>query len=461
MEIDRIITYAHEHKKSFLDELISFLQIPSVSTQSENKKDIENAAKWLVGYLKKINANNIKILPTSGHPVVYADYLQASAQAPTVLIYGHYDVQPADPIELWQTSPFVPTIRNNSLFARGASDMKGQIAACLFAIESILSQTPLPVNVKFIFEGEEEIGSPNLAPFIEDHKDLLSSTFALNPDTGMIAADVPTIVYGLRGLAYFELRIFGPAHDLHSGVFGGIIHNPATALCEIIAGMHDGEKRINLPGFYDKVRPISKDEKAELAKLPMNDQYYLEQTGSPLIWNEKGYSSTESAGARPTMDVHGLLSGFTGEGSKTVIPSLALAKLSFRLVPDQDPEEVQQQLILYLEKNAPPSIRWELIPMGHGPACISDRKHPAVIALAKAMKKVWGKDPVFKREGGSVPIVSDMQNLLNIGSVLTGFGLPDDNIHAPNEKLDLPTWGNGIDTLIHFFFNISDEKTES
>jgi acetylornithine deacetylase/succinyl-diaminopimelate desuccinylase-like protein len=454
MEKEKVLNYAHSHKKDFLADLNSFLEIPSVSTQSENKSDIQKAAEWLASRLKKIKMEHIQILPTAGHPVVYADYLHAPTNAPTVLIYGHYDVQPADPLELWETGPFKPTVREDSLFARGASDMKGQIAACLYALESILSEGSLPVNVKFIFEGEEEIGSPNLAPFIENHKELLASTFALNPDTGMIAWDIPTIVYGLRGLAYFELRVFGPAHDLHSGVFGGIIHNPATALCEIIAGMHDKDNRVSLPGFYDKVRPISAEEKKELARLPLNDEYYLKQTGSPMIWNEKEYTSTESAGARPTMDVHGLLSGFTGEGSKTVIPAHAMAKISFRLVPDQDPEEVHQQLIQYLKKNASPSIRWELIPMGHGPACIADRNYPAVQALYKAMQTVWGKDPVYKREGGSVPIVSDMQELLHINSVLTGFGLPDDNIHAPNEKLDLPTWYHGIDTLIHFFFNL-------
>ena len=451
---EKALQYAHSHQQDFLKDLITFLEIPSISTQPESKPDVQKAAEWLAMRLEKIQMEHIQILPTAGYPVVYADYLHAPKTAPTVLIYGHYDVQPADPLDLWQTGPFQPTVRKDALFARGASDMKGQIAACLYAIESIITQNPLPINVKFIFEGEEEIGSPNLPPFIKDHKELLSSSFALNPDTGMIAADIPTIVYGLRGLAYFELRVFGPAHDLHSGVFGGIIHNPATALCEIIAGMHDKDNRVNLPGFYDKVRPISTEEKKELARLPLNDKYYLQQTGSPMIWNEKGYTSTESVGARPTLDVHGLLSGFTGEGSKTVIPAWAMAKISMRLVPDQDPEEVHQQLIKYLEHKAPSSIRWELTPMGHGPACIADRQHPATIALFKAMKTVWGKDPVFKREGGSVPIVSDMQEMLKIDSVLTGFGLPDDNIHAPNEKLDLPTWYRGIDTLIHFFYNL-------
>jgi acetylornithine deacetylase/succinyl-diaminopimelate desuccinylase-like protein len=454
MNREKSLKYAHEHKEQFLNDLITFLKIPSISTAPESAEDVRKAAEWLADRLKKLGMENIQILPTSGYPIVYADYLHASDVKPVVLIYGHYDVQPADPLDLWNSGPFDPIVKSDVLYARGASDIKGQIAACLYSVEAILSQGSLPVNVKFIFEGEEEIGSPNLPQFLKEHKKLLSSTVALNPDTGMIAADIPTIVYGLRGLAYFELRVFGPTHDLHSGVFGGIIHNPATALCEIIAGMHDQDNRVNLPGFYDKVRPISKEESQELARLPLNDEYYLQQTGSPEIYKEKGFTSTEAVGARPTLDVHGLLSGFTGSGSKTVIPSWAMAKISMRLVPDQDPEEVHQQLIQYLEKHAPKSIRWELTAMGKGPACIANRKHAATLALFDGMQKVWGKTPVFKREGGSVPIVSDMQETLGIESVLTGFGLPDDAIHAPNEKLDLPTWYRGIDTLIHFFNNL-------
>jgi acetylornithine deacetylase/succinyl-diaminopimelate desuccinylase-like protein len=332
--------------------------------------------------------------------------------------------------------------------------MKGQIMASVYAIESILACDNFPVNLKFLLEGEEEIGSPNLPQFMKDYQNLLTSTVALNPDTGMIAADIPTIVYGLRGLAYFEIRVQGPDHDLHSGVFGGLIKNPAIALCELIAGMHDSHGRITLPGFYDAVLPLSEEEKRELARLPMDDQFYLQQTSAPALTGEEGYTPVERVGARPTLDVHGLLSGFTAEGSKTVIPSRAMAKISMRLVPNQDPEEVHNQLISYLQSRSDPSFRWEVIKLGHGPACLTDRNHPATQALRKALKTIWGKEPVYKREGGSVPIVSDMQTILHIESVLTGFGLQDDNIHAPNEKLHLPTWYHGIDTLIHFFYNL-------
>jgi acetylornithine deacetylase/succinyl-diaminopimelate desuccinylase-like protein len=332
--------------------------------------------------------------------------------------------------------------------------MKGQVIATLKAIEAVLSQGPLPVNLKFLLEGEEEIGSPNLASFMRDHVELLKCDIAINPDSGMISPEDPTIVYALRGLAYFELRVYGPDHDLHSGVFGGIIHNPAQALCELIAGMHDSNHRITLPGFYDDVQALDEEERKMLARLPMDDQYYLKQTGSPSIWGEEGYSSTERIGARPTLDVNGLLSGFTGKGSKTVIPSWAMAKISTRLVPNQDPDKVRKSMVEYLKKNAPPSIRWEVIPMQGGFASISDVQVPTAAALAKALEETWGKPPLYKREGGSVPVVADMQKILRVDSVITGFGLPDDNIHSPNERLHLPTWELGIQSLIRFFYNL-------
>ncbi len=454
-ELDTALDFSHQNRQKFLEILSGFLSIPSISTLPENKKDILSAAEFVAKYLSKLGMNNIKIMPTKGHPVVYADYLLAGENAPIVLIYGHYDVQPPDPIDLWITSPFEPRIDGEKLYARGASDMKGQVMATIFAIESILHSGSLPVNLKFLIEGEEEIGSPSLAEFLKENKKLYSSTVALNPDSGMIAPDVPTLVYALRGLAYFELRVYGPDHDLHSGVFGGAIHNPAVALCDILAGMHDENGCITLPNFYNRVRPLTQDEKKEIARLPLNDEYYLNQTGSPSTWGEKGFTTAERVGARPTLDINGLFSGFTGKGSKTVIPAWAMAKLSMRLVPDQDPDEVHQQLKEYLKQNAPKSIRWELIKMSGGPACATDPSIPASQALIKALESVWKTKPVLKREGGSIPIVADMQQILGIDTVLTGFGLPEDNIHSPNEHLHLPTWYKGIDALIHFFFNLS------
>ncbi len=448
------IQYAHEHREQFLEDLKELVRIPSVSTDPEHTKDMHLAAEWVANKLKTIGMQNVQIFPTQRHPIVFGEYHVPSNSAPTVLIYGHYDVQPAEPLELWESQAFVPEQRGDSLFGRGASDMKGQVVATIDAINSIMKQGSLPVNVKFMVEGEEEIGSPSLNTFLKEHADLLRSDFALNPDTGMIAADVPTITYGLRGMAYFELRVYGPAHDLHSGLFGGVVRNPAIAICELIAGMHDAAGRITLPGFYNSVRPLEPDEHEELTRLPTDEDFYLKQTGAPALWGEQGYTPAEQVGARPTLDVHGLLSGFTGSGSKTVIPAWAMAKISMRLVPDQDPKAVEQQIRQYLEEHSDKTIRWELIDLAGAPASVTNRDLPAVQALYKALETVWGKAPVYRREGGSVPVTADMDETLGIESVLTGFGLPEDNIHAPNEKLSLSTWYRGIDTLIHFFYNL-------
>jgi acetylornithine deacetylase/succinyl-diaminopimelate desuccinylase-like protein len=321
-------------------------------------------------------------------------------------------------------------------------------------VEALIKNGGMPVNVKWLFEGEEEIGSPSLPKFIADHKSLLACDFALNPDSGMIGQEYPTITYALRGLAYFELKVYGPAHDLHSGIYGGVVHNPANALAELIAGMHDSKGRVTLPGFYNSVRKLSREEREELARIPMDDAHYLEQTGAPALYGEAGFTGNERTGARPTLDVNGMLSGFTGAGSKTVIPAWAMAKISMRLVPDQDPKEVHEQLIAYLKENAPADIRWELTAMSGGPASISDRNNAAVQAMAAALETVWGSRPLFKREGGSIPVVLEMQELLGIESVVTGFGLPDDNVHAPNEKQHLPTWYKGIEAYTHFFLNL-------
>ena len=449
-QLTTALSYAQEHKDQILDELIEFVRIPSVSTDPKKKTEMQRAAQWVANQMHSLGFENVKILPTALHPVVYGESLRAGSDKPTVLIYGHYDVQPAEPLELWGTPPFEPTQQGENLYGRGASDMKGQVVASLKAVEAYAQTGDLPINVKFIIEGEEEIGSPSLEKFLTENKDMLSSDFAINPDTGMIGADTPTITYGLRGLAYFELRVTGPEHDLHSGIFGGAVHNPAQVLCELIAGMHDENGRVTLPGYYDSVRPLDDEERAELARLPLDEDFYLEQTGAPELFGETGYTANERVGVRPTLEVNGLLSGFTGEGSKTVLPAKAMAKISMRLVPDQNPDEVYQQFMRYLEGNAPPTIRWELEDLNQGDAAITDRNMPGVVALSQAMEATWGKKPVYKREGGSVPVVAQMQKILGIESVLTGFGLPDDNLHAPNEKIHLPTFYNGIDTFIRY-----------
>jgi len=450
----KALRYAQENQSKFLSELNELIRIPSVSTEDNKKEDMEKAAEWIASKMRQIGLDNVGVYPTGGHPAVYGECLNAP-QAPTVLVYGHYDVQPPDPVDLWESDPFEPVQKGENLYARGASDMKGQIIISLAAVESILKQDEFPVNVKFIVEGEEEIGSPNLENFIGSHQELLSCDVALNPDTGMISATIPTITYGLRGLAYFELKVFGPEHDLHSGLFGGIVHNPAQVMADLIAGMHDKNGRVTLPGFYNRVRILSEDERRELARLPLSEKEYIRQTGVSELWEgEKGYTAVERLGARPTLEINGLYSGFIDPGSKTVIPSYAMAKISTRLVPDQNPEETYQQLLEYLRENAPSTVRWEVIEMAGGPACLTDPQLPATQALAQSLETVFGEKPVYKLEGGSVPVTSTMEDILGVKSVLTGFGLPDDNIHAPNEKLHLPTFYKGIDTLIHFFYNM-------
>jgi acetylornithine deacetylase/succinyl-diaminopimelate desuccinylase-like protein len=446
------LEYASAHRDDFFNSLTEIIRIPSVSTDPNHKQDIEKAARWMAEQLSAIGMEKVEIFPTPGHPIVFAECNCGKKEAPTVLIYGHYDVQPPDPLDKWQSPPFEPTLRGDNLHARGASDMKGQIIASIKAVESVFQAGELPVNIKFIIEGEEEVGSPNLPPFLESHSEMLSCDIALNPDSGMIKADFPTITYALRGLAYFELRVDGPRQDLHSGLFGGVVHNPAQVLCELIAGMHDENGRVTLPGFYDRVRPLSAEERASLARLPMDEQFYLDQTGVPALNGEKDFTPVERVGARPTLDVNGFYSGFIGEGQKTIIPSYAMAKISTRLVPDQDQDEILGQLTAYIEAHAPKTVTWKLIPMTSSPPSISDIHHPATQALSRALEQVWGMLPAFKRDGGSIPIVAYMQRYLRTESVLTGFGLADDNIHSPNEKLHLPTWYKGINALIHFFY---------
>jgi len=457
LQLETALKNARELQDFFLNELKEFVSIPSISTDPSAEADIQRAAEWVAERLRSMEIDNVQIFPTPRHPVVYGESLKAGSDKPTALFYGHYDVQPPEPLDLWLSPPFEPTQRGENLYGRGASDMKGQVIVFLSAMQATVKAGELPINVKFIIEGEEEIGSPNLAQFIESHKNLLASDFAVNLDTGMIAPDIPTITYGLRGLAYFEIRLNGPDHDLHSGIYGGAVHNPAQVLCDLIAGMHDDEGRVTLPGFYDDVRDLDGDERAELARLPMDEAFYLKQTGAPQLFGEAGYTPVERVGARPTLEVNGLLSGFTGEGSKTVLPAKAMAKISMRLVPDQHPDRVREQLIQYLQENAPPTVTWEMEDMAGAPASITDRNMPAVIALAEAMEDTWGKRPLFRREGGSVPVVAQMQDILSIDSVLSGFGLPDDNLHAPNEKIHLPTFYRGIETIIRYLHILGAE----
>ena len=454
--LQNALDYAHQSRDHFLNELIEVLKIPSISTDAEYNDDVLRAAEWMANHLKKIGIENVEIMPTvnGGHPVVYGDYLKKPG-ASTVLVYGHYDVQPADPLELWDTGPFEPQVRGDLLYGRGSSDMKGQVVATFAAIESLIKGgRDMPVNLKFLLEGEEEIGSKNLEPFLRRHADKFKADVSLNPDAGMMGVDMPTITYGLRGLAYFEINITGPKADLHSGLYGGAVHNPAQVLTELVAKMHDEKGHIALPGFYDSVRPISDEERADFARLPNDERHYLKETGVPALWGEEGYIPAEHTGARPTLEVNGLLSGWTGPGSKTVLPAKAMAKISCRLVPDQTPEEVENQMVRFMEENAPKTVKWEVKKLSGSPFAIADLNNPGIKAMNDAMETAWGVRPFYRREGGSIGAVALLQQICDVESVLVGMGLPSDNVHSPNEHMHLPTWHKGIDAFIHFFYNL-------
>ena len=449
------IEWARSHQADALEDFKTILRIPSISTLPENNEDVERAAEWITENLRELGCEVAKTIETGGHPVVYAEWLEAESDKPTILVYGHYDVQPPEPLEEWESDPFDPQVRGENLYARGASDMKGQMIAFLTAVKAIQSTSRLPVNLKFMFEGEEEVGSPHLADFIHEHKDMLSSTFCLNCDSGILDPETPSLTYALRGLSYFELRLQGARSDLHSGLFGGAIDNPANVLCQLIAGMRDASGRVTLPGFYDDVRPLTDEDREEMVAKP--DSWWLEQTGVPVLFGEEGYTAAERATARPTLDVNGLLSGFTGEGSKTVLPAKAMAKFSMRLVPDQDPNKIKTIVETYLTENAPPTVTWELEDLSSCFPSISERDSASVRAATRAFEKVWGKAPVFQRQGGSVPVVGIIQELLGLESLIMGFGLPDDNLHAPNEKQHIPTFYRGIETYIHYLFETAED----
>ena len=445
------LKYLEQHYDRFQNELIELLRIPSISHDMAHKADMDKAAPWLADKLSAIGLNNVEILPTEGHSVVYGEWLNGGLLAPTDLIYGHYDVQSPEPLEDWKSQPFEPDIRNDNLYARGASDMKGQTLAAVNAVEAIIKTEKLPLNIKFLIEGEEEIGSKHLNEFLVAHREKLTCDFSLNTDAGgMPDADTPSICYALRGGAGFILQVFGPGQDIHSGEYGGVVQNPINVLSKLIADLHDEHGHVTLPGFYDKVRQIDEEERAELARLPFDDAFLRKHSGVPALWGEPEYTPAERIGARPTMDVL----QFTAGQPKSAIPAKATARVSFRLVPDQDPAEVHQQFRGYLENHAPSTVKWDLQFLGGGLGIITDRKSPEVAAMQAALQTAFGKPPIFQRVGGGIGAVLMFKQTLGIDSVLTGFSLYDDNFHGPNEKLHLPTWKRGMAALVHFFHNL-------
>jgi acetylornithine deacetylase/succinyl-diaminopimelate desuccinylase-like protein len=447
--LEAAMDHAQRHYEQHLEELISFLSIPSISALPQHEEDIQRAAQWLVSELQRLKMENVQVMPTGGHPVVYGEWLKAPGK-PTVLVYGHYDVQPADPLDEWLSPPFAPEVRGDYLFARGASDMKGQIFAQLKAMEALCAQGDYPVNIKYLLEGEEEIGSPHLADFIDEHRELLACDIVVNCDSCILAPDKPAIIYAIRGLAYYELEVCGPQTDLHSGRYGGSIENPIHVLCRVLADMHAEDGHITLPGFYDKVRDLSPEDRAELGAVSFSDETWLKSCGSPAVCGEKGYTTVERLGARPSLDVNGIWGGFSEEGAKTVLPARASAKLSMRLVADQRSDEVLGQLQAYLMEHMPSTVTWSVKELSHGPGAIMDRNSPYMQCARDALETVFGKEPLFFREGYSVPVVGMMQDKLGVESIMLGFALPDDGIHGPNERQYLPNTVKGIETYIRF-----------
>lgn len=449
--MERVLNYISNNRDRYLEELKHFLRIPSISNNAENKKDVLRCAQYLDQQLRQIGMQQTQLFPTSGHPIVYGEWLGAPGQ-PTVLCYGHYDVQPVDPLDLWISGPFDPTVRNGEIFARGSVDDKGQVLMNLKGVEAHLkTEGRLPVNIKFLIEGEEEVGSAHLDSFVADHKELLKADVVLISDTPMFARGVPSICYGLRGLVYCQIDLKGSHSDLHSGSFGGTVINPNFALAQMIMALKDTDGRILIPEFYDDVLAMSPEEKEELSRLPFDEQKYQQDVGAPTLFGEKGYGTLERIWVRPTLEVNGLCGGFVGEGAKTVIPAKAMAKVSMRLVPNQDPDKIARLFEAFVRKIVPPSVELTVTRMHGGKPWVAPIDHPAIQAASRAFEKAFGKRPVFVREGGSIPVVATFAEILGLPSVLMGIGLPDENAHAPNEKLDLHNFQTGIAGSAHFF----------
>jgi acetylornithine deacetylase/succinyl-diaminopimelate desuccinylase-like protein len=441
--------YQSQHKDRFLDELLDLLRIPSVSADSKYKDDVKRCAEAVKEYMLKAGCDMAEVCPTAGHPIVYGEKI-VDPKLPTVLVYGHYDVQPADPLNLWTSGPFEPVIRDGKIYARGACDDKGQMFMHIKALEVMAKTNSLPCNVKIMVEGEEEVGSNNLGIFLEQNKEKLKANVVLVSDTSMISMEHPSIESGLRGLAYMEVEVNGPNRDLHSGVYGGAVANPATILCQMIASCHDENNHITIPGFYDKVQVLSDAERAAINAAPFDLKEYKDELGMNDVWGEKGYTTLERTGIRPTLEVNGIWGGYTGEGAKTVLPAKANAKISMRLVPNQNSDEIAAIFKAHFEKIAPASVKVTVTAHHGGEAVVTPTDSPAYMAAAKAIRTTFGKEPIPTRGGGSIPIVALFEKTLGLKTVLLGFGLDNDNIHSPNEKYDVFNYYKGIETIPYF-----------
>jgi acetylornithine deacetylase/succinyl-diaminopimelate desuccinylase-like protein len=442
--MDKVVDFINVNRDRYVDELKEYLAIPSISALPQHKDDVRRCAEWTANEMRRIGLQNVRTEETPGHPVVYGEWLGAEG-APTILFYGHYDVQPVDPVNLWTSPPFEATVRDGEIYARGAADDKGQVFMHFKAVEAHMKQQGrLPVNMKFLLEGEEEVGSANLDNFIGAHKDLLKANVVVISDSPMFDRGIPSICYGLRGLAYYQIDLRGTKSDLHSGSFGGAVANPAMVLAQLLAQMKDKSGRVKIPGFYDDVVELRAEERAEFARLPFNERKYRQDLGAPKLYGETGYTTLERIWGRPTFEVNGLLGGFTGEGAKTVIPAVAMAKVSMRLVPNQDPKKIGDLFEAYVKKVAPKTVAVSLTRMHGGKPWMTAFDNPFVQAAGRAIEQGFGQRPVFNREGGSIPVVATFQEELGLPCVLFGVGLPDENAHAPDEKLDLGNFHNGI-----------------
>jgi acetylornithine deacetylase/succinyl-diaminopimelate desuccinylase-like protein len=454
--LNGVVDFINVNRDRYLEELKAYLAIPSISALPQHAGDVRRCAEWTASEMQRIGLQNVTLIETPGHPVVYGDWLDA-AGAPTILFYGHYDVQPVDPLELWESPPFEATVRDGEIYARGAADDKGQVFMHFKAVEAYLKkQGRLPVNIKFMLEGEEEVGSAHLDDFVRSHKKDLAADVVVISDSPMLERGVPSICYGLRGLVYFQIDLRGTKTDLHSGSFGGAVANPAFVLTQVLAQMKDRSCRVKIPGFYDAVRPLTDAERAEWKKLPFSETKYRKEIGAPKLTGEKGYTVFERVWGRPTFEVNGMLAGFTGEGAKTVIPAVAMAKVSMRLVPDQEPDTIARLFEEYIRKVTPKTVELKVTRMHGGKPWMAAFDNPFVRAAGRAIERGFGKAPVFNREGGSIPVVSTFQEELGLPSVLFGVGLPDENAHAPNERLDLGNFHNGIIASAYLYQEIAD-----
>lgn len=442
--------YISKNKDQFLAELFEWLRIPSISADSRHKTDVRKAAEFLKEKFTAAGAAKVELCETKGHPIVYAEKI-TDPSLPTILVYGHYDVQPVDPLNLWDSPPFEPVIKNDKIFARGSCDDKGQVFMHVKAFETMMKHNLLPCNVKFMVEGEEEVGSDNLGTFVKENKAKLKADIILISDTALISLDHPSITTGLRGLSYMEVEVTGPNRDLHSGVYGGAVANPLNALCKMIASLHDENGKVNIPGFYDKVAALSDAERKLLNQAPFNPVDYKKELGIEEVTGEKGYTTLERTGIRPTLDVNGIWGGYTGEGAKTVLPSKAQAKISMRLVPDQVSSEITALFTKHFQSIAPNYVKVKVTAHHGGEPAVTPTNSSAFKAASKAFEEVWGKTPIPTRDGGSIPIVALFKKELGLDTVLMGFGLDSDAIHSPNEHYGVKNFMLGIETIVAFY----------